>query len=76
MKKKPRSITVITTQIQHRVHYVRKCTSRQDGRYNVELTADLKEAKDFASWDTQELLPKLFNPHDRKFVVEDTLINQ
>lgn len=74
MNKGSRSITVIITTIQNRVHYIRKTIGRQDGRYMVELTTSSKEAQDFSLAKANEIVPKIFNPHDRVFTVEDTLI--
>lgn len=74
MKKTQRTITVISTMIQNKGHYVKKDTPRGDGQYLVELTSNLKEAKDYSGMDADKIVKKIFNPHHREFAVEDTLL--
>jgi hypothetical protein len=71
--KKPRSITVISTTINKVAQYIKKDTPREDGQYLVELTPNLKEAKEYSRATANKLVKKIFNPHHREFAVEDTL---
>lgn len=74
MKKNPRPITVIISTIQKRTYYIKKFSGRQDGRFNIELTIDVKQAYDFSRSKANDIIRNIFNPHDREYVVEDTLM--
>lgn len=74
MKKQPRQITVISTMIKNKGHYVQRATLREDGQYLVELTANVNEAKPYSRTEANKIVKKIFNPHHREFAVEDTLL--
>lgn len=74
MKKKSKLITVISTMIKNKCHYVQRATPREDGQYLVELTANLNEAKEYSRPEADKIVKKIFNPHHREFAVEDTLL--
>lgn len=74
MKKKPRQITIISTMVQNKGHYVKKDTLREDGQHLVELTANVNEAKEYSRKEANKIVRKIFNPHHREFAVEDTLL--
>jgi hypothetical protein len=74
MKKNLRSITVISTMIMNKGHYVKKETLRADGRYQVEITSNVNEAKEYSQETANEIVAKIFNPFDREYAVEDTLV--
>lgn len=74
MKKQPRQITVISTTVMNVVKYIKRDRPREDGQHLVELTPNLKEAKEYSRVTANKLIKKIFNPHHREFVVEDTLV--
>ena len=74
MKKKSRQITVISTTVMNVDQYVKRNTPREDGQHLVELTPNLKEAKEYSRDEADKIVKKIFNPHHRVFVVEDTIV--
>lgn len=55
-------------------HYVKRETLRTDGRYQVEITSNVNEAKEYSPETANEIVAKIFNPYDREYTVEDTLV--
>lgn len=76
MKQTTRPIIVISAMIMRTSMYVTVAHKRPDGKYQVELSNRLSEAKE---WDTLEeardIMNNIRNPFDRKYVVEETLVD-
>jgi hypothetical protein len=76
MKNITRPIIIISAIILRNAMYVSTVTKRRDGKYQVELTNNLRDAKD---WDSLEeanrVKDNISNPFERKYVVEETLVD-
>lgn len=75
MPKKTRTITVISATIIGATKYVTAAKKRHDGQYLVELTSNLRDAKEFTDKEARDVCPRIFNPHHRDYVVEETLVD-
>lgn len=76
MKKFERKIIVVGTLIERKAHYVKTLDQRPGGQFNVTLTTDLKEAKEFESRkDAEKKKDRINNPYERQYEVEEKLVD-
>lgn len=60
------------TIIQRKAHYVKTLDPRPDGTFNVTLTGDIKDAKEFETrQEANKKKEKFHNPFERQFEVEE-----
>jgi hypothetical protein len=72
-----RNIIAITSIYQGRKSYVTGCTNRFDGKITPELSTDQDSAKDFLTeTEATKICDKLFNPFERKYIVETIKVIQ
>ncbi len=74
MKETTRPIIVISAMIMRTPMYVTSARKRTDGKYQVELSHKLSEAKEFDTpEEANDVKDNIRNPFERKYVVEETL---
>jgi hypothetical protein len=75
MKDRTRQIIVISAMIMRTAMYVTVARKRADGKYQVELSNNLREAKEFDTpQEANAVKENISNPFERKYVVEETLV--
>jgi hypothetical protein len=72
-----RPIVAITCTFNGRKSYVTSCFNRFDKTIAVELVTDPGKAKDFNTiGEARKICPNIYNPYERKYVVEQIEVNQ